>query len=218
MDSLEAKIFKRINPAYIYVAPAFLGAVLFTLLPFIFMIVGSFFRIDFANMRRSRFVGLSNFINIFTKDTEFQKALGNTAIYALITIVLLTVVTVGMAAWLAKNTRIHNLTQTMVFTPHIASLVSISILWIAMLNPTGIINQFLALFGIKGPASGLQENTSLFRYPGHGLKDIGYYVLIIISALGILLMCSSRPLTKPANHDFFKITPPLLAPTMSLSF
>ncbi|MFY9422143.1 MAG: ABC transporter permease subunit, partial [Bacilli bacterium] len=222
MDSLEAKIFKRINPAYIYVAPAFLGAVLFTLLPFIFMIVGSFFRIDFANMRRSRFVGLSNFINIFTKDTEFQKALGNTAIYALITIVLLTVVTVGMAAWLAKNTRIHNLTQTMVFTPHIASLVSISILWIAMLNPTGIINQFLALFGIKGPAWLLQENTSLFSVSLVTVwKDIGYYVLIIISGLqGIPAYVYEAALLDKAGKTttFFKITLPLLAPTMSFVF
>lgn len=221
-DSAETKIFRRLNPAYLYVTPAFLSAMLFTLFPFIFMIVGSFFRINFTNLRRSKFVGLDNFINIFTKDTEFQKALGNTAIYALITIVLLTVVTVAMAAWLAKNTRIHNLTQTMVFTPHIASLVSISILWIAMLHPTGIVNKFLALFGIQGPAWLLQENTSLFSVSLVTVwKDIGYYVLIIISGLqGIPAYVYEAALLDKASKSttFFKITLPLLAPTMSFVF
>lgn len=222
IDEREKKLLGRINPAYIYVAPAFFGALFFTLLPFAFMIIGSFFRVDFANLSKSRWVGLQNFINIFTKDVEFQKAIVNTAVYAFITIVLLTVVTVSMAAWLAKNTRIHNVAQTMVFTPHIASLVSISILWIAMLNPSGIINQGLALFGIKGPAWLLQENTSLLSVSLVTVwKDIGYYVLIIIAGLqGIpTYVYEAAKLDKASKSTtFFKITLPLLAPTMSFVF
>ena len=132
-------------------------------------------------MSLSRFVGFNNFINTFTRDTEFQKALGNTVIYAFVTVVLLSIVTISMAAWLSKNTRVHNIAQTMIFTPHIASLVAISILWIAMLNPNGLINQVLAVFGIEGPGWLIQENTSLISVSFVTVwKDIGYYVLIII--------------------------------------
>lgn len=222
LDEVETKFWRKLNPAYLYVFPAFFGEVLFTLLPFIFMIVGSLFRVNFANLSKSKFVGFDNFVNIFIRDSEFQKSLGNTAIYAFTTIVLLTVVTVSMAAWLAKNTRIHNFTQTMIFTPHIASLVSISILWIAMLNPTGVINQALALFGIKGPAWLLQENTSLFSVSLVTVwKDIGYYVLIIVSGLqGIpAYVYEAAQLDKASKTTaFFKITLPLLAPTMSFVF
>ncbi len=222
MDAQEKKLLRNINPAYIYIAPAFFGALFFTLVPFFFMIIGSLFRVNFANLSDSEFMGLQNFIRIFTRDVEFQKALINTALYAFITIVLLTVITVSMAAWLSKNTQIHNMTQTMVFTPHIASLVSISILWIAMLNPTGIINQGLALLGIKGPAWLLQENTSLFSVSLVTVwKDIGYYVLIIIAGLqGIpTYVYEAAKLDKASKvTTFFKITLPLLAPTLSFVF
>ena len=59
------------------------------------------------------------------------------------------VITVLMATWLSKNTKIHNLSQTMVFTPHIASMVSVSILWILMLDPKGIINQILSILRME---------------------------------------------------------------------
>ena len=222
IDQKEALILKKINPAYIYIAPAVFGEVFFTLFPFIFMIIGSLFRVNFTNLSKSRWVGLQNFIRIFTKDVEFQKAIYNTVIYSLFTVILLTVVTISMAAWLAKNTKIHNLAQTMVFTPHIASLVSISILWIAMLNPNGIINQILAVFNIKGPAWLLQENTSLFSVSLVTVwKDIGYYVLIIISGLqGIpAYVYEAAKLDKASkSRTFFNITIPLLAPTLSFVF
>ncbi|MDD4000872.1 MAG: hypothetical protein PHX62_08305, partial [Bacilli bacterium] len=103
IDEKKAYAFRRVNFAYLFIAPAFLGEIFFTLIPCIFMIIGAFFRINFSNLSKSRFVGFQNFINIFTKDVEFQKALVNTVIFALITIVLLTVITVLMAAWLGKN-------------------------------------------------------------------------------------------------------------------
>ena len=212
----------KINPAYLFVAPAFLGALVMTIFPFCFMLISAWFKLDLVNLENSEFRGFRNFILIFTQDTEFQQSLTNTAIYALVTFGLLTVVTIGMAAWLAKNTKIHNTVQTMVFTPHIASLVSISIVWIALLNPDGIINQLLAVFGIEGPGWLIQENTSLISVSFVQVwKDIGYYVLIIISGLqGIpsyvyeaaKLDKASRPTT------FFKITLPLLTPTLSFVF
>lgn len=222
LDDIEKRIFRKVNPAYVYIMPAFFGALFFTILPFIFMLITAFFKLDLTTLSNSEFVGFKNFVNIFTRDTEFQKALYNTVIYAFCTIVLLLVVTIGMAAWLAKNTRIHNLVQTMVFTPHIASLVAISILWIAMLNPSGIINQVLAVFGIEGPGWLVQENTSLLSVSFVTVwKDIGYYVLIIISGLqsipAYIYEAAKLDKSKKAN-TFFKLTLPLLVPTLSFVF
>lgn len=212
----------KVNAAYLFVAPAFLGAVVMTIFPFFFMIISAWFKLDLVNLENSVFVGFRNFVNIFTKDTEFQKALGNTAIYAFVTFGLLTIVTIAMAAWLSKNTKIHNAVQTMVFTPHIASLVSISIVWIALLNPSGIINQILAVFGIEGPGWLIQEDTSLISVSFVQVwKDIGYYVLIIISGLqGIpTYVYEAAKLDKASKTTtFFKVTLPLLTPTLSFVF
>ena len=212
----------HINLAYLFVAPAFLGALLSTIFPCIFMLIAAWFKLDLANLENSKFVGLKNFEIMFKYDTEFQKSIGNTLLYALFTFGLLTVVTIAMAAWLSKNTRIHNAAQTMVFTPHIASLVSVSIVWIALLNPNGIINQILAVFGIEGPGWLIQENTSLLSVSFVQVwKDIGYYVLIIIAGLqGIpTYVYEAAKLDKASKATtFFKITLPMLTPTLSFVF
>ena len=220
-ESIKRKT-ANINLAYLFVAPAFLGAVVTTIFPCIFMLIAAWFKVDLANLENSRFVGLQNFEIMFKYDTEFQKSIGNTVLYALFTFGLLTVVTIAMAAWLSKNTRIHNAAQTMVFTPHIASLVSVSIVWIALLNPNGIINQILAVFGIEGPGWLIQENTSLLSVSFVQVwKDIGYYVLIIIAGLqGIpTYVYEAAKLDKASKATtFFKITLPMLAPTLSFVF
>ena len=212
----------KINLAYLFVAPAFLGALLSTVFPCIFMLVAAWFKLDLAHLENSKFVGFKNFEMMFKYDTEFQKSLGNTLLYALFTFGLLTVVTIAMAAWLSKNTRIHNAAQTMVFTPHIASLVSVSIVWIALLNPNGIVNQILAVFGIEGPGWLIQENTSLLSVSFVQVwKDIGYYVLIIIAGLqGIpTYVYEAAKLDKATKATtFFKITLPMLTPTLSFVF
>lgn len=212
----------HINLAYLFVAPAFLGALLSTVFPCIFMLIAAWFKLDLANLENSKFVGLKNFEMMFKYDTEFQKSIGNTLLYALFTFGLLTAVTIAMAAWLSKNTRIHNAAQTMVFTPHIASLVSVSIVWIALLNPNGIINQILAVFGIEGPGWLIQENTSLLSVSFVQVwKDIGYYVLIIIAGLqGIpTYVYEAAKLDKASKATtFFKITLPMLTPTLSFVF
>lgn len=221
-DEIEKLVFKKVNPAYVYILPAVFGALFFTLVPFIFMLVGCLFTIDLTNIGDSVFVGFNNFINIFLYDVEFQKALYQTLIFALITIVLLTVITTLMAAWLAKNTKIHNLTQTMVFTPHIASLLSVSILWIALLEPQGVINTILGFFGIKGPSWLIDPKTSLVSVAFVTVwKSIGYYVLIIIAGLQNIpaYVYEAAKLDKAKKSTtFFKVTLPLLSPTLAFTF
>lgn len=222
MDKLEAKIFKKLNPAYIYMIPAAFGAIFFTILPAIFMIIGSLFKVDLVSIWDSSFKGFWNYEMIFTRDTEFVKAIVNTIIFAFFTVILLMVITVLMATWLSKNTKIHNLSQTMVFTPHIASMVSVSILWILMLDPKGIINQILSIFGIQGPNWLMNTSTSLFSVASVTVwKSIGYYVLIIIAGLQAIppYVYEAAKLDKANSFTVFrKITVPLLSETLVFVF
>ncbi|MGI6770890.1 MAG: carbohydrate ABC transporter permease [Acholeplasmataceae bacterium] len=221
-DKVEKKIFGRINTAYIYAIPALFSAIVFTVFPFFFMIIGSLFKLDLANPANTQFLGFTNYYNNFVIDKEFQMALYNTILYSIFTVVLLSIVTIGMAAWLAKDTKIHNAAQTMIFTPHIASFVAISILWMAMLKPEGIINQILALFGIQGPGWLVQPNTALLSVSFVTVwKDIGYYILVIIAGLQAVprYVYEAAKLDKSTKvNTFFHITLPLLTPTLSFVF
>ncbi|MGI6781415.1 MAG: ABC transporter permease subunit [Acholeplasmataceae bacterium] len=221
-DNVEKKVFKHINTAYIYAVPAIFSAIIFTVFPFFFMIIGSLFKLDLANPKNTQFLGFTNYYNNFVVDSEFQMSLYNTILYSIFTVILLSIVTIGMAAWLAKDTKIHNAAQTMIFTPHIASFVAISILWMAMLKPEGIINQILAIFGIKGPGWLVQPNTALLSVSFVTVwKDVGYYILIIISGLQSIprYVYEAAKLDKSTKaNTFFHLTLPLLTPTLSFVF
>ena len=221
-DNVERKIFSKLNPAYIYILPAAIGSLFFVIVPFIFMMVVSFFKFSFADPLNSKFVGFNNFITVFTKDRDFKYAFTNTILFAFFTVFILMIITVSLAAWLSKNTKINNITQTMIFTPHIASLVSVSILWLTMLNPTGIVNQVLSIFGIKGPNWLTDPNTALISVGIAAVwKSIGYYVLIIISGLQSIptYVYEAAKLDKASKWTTFrKITLPLLSPTLMFVF
>lgn len=221
-DKAESRVFHVINPAYIYMLPAAFHAVFFTLMPFLFMLVGAFFKLDLVDIRNSRFVGWWNFKMVFTRDDEFWRAFVNTILFAVVTVFLLMIITVLMSSWLAQNTKIHNLAQTMIFTPHISSMVAVGILWVLMLDPQGIINQFLGLFGIQGPNWLMDSRTSLFSVALVTVwKSIGYYCLIIIAGLQSLPkdVYEAALLDKAGKWTILrKITLPLLTPTLSFVF
>ena len=221
-DKVESRIFHKVNPAYIYIFPAAFHAIFFTLMPFLFMIVGAFFKLDLVDIKSSKFVGWWNFKMVLVLDNEFWRAFVNTIIFAIVTVFLLMVVTVLMSSWLSKNTKIHNLAQTMIFTPHISSMVAVGILWVLMLDPQGIINQILAIFGIKGPNWLMDSRTSLFSVAVVTVwKSIGYYCLIIIAGLQSLPkdVYEAAKLDKASKWTILrKITLPLLTPTLSFVF
>lgn len=222
VDKAERKFFKKVNPAYVYMIPAAFGALFFTLIPFLFMIIGSFFKLDLVNLANSKFVDIWNYQMIFLRDKEFVRAIWNTIIFAFLTVILLMVVTTVMASWLSRNTKIHNFAQTLIFTPHISSMVAVAILWVLMLDPIGIINQVLAVFGIKGPNWLMDTRTSLISVAIVTVwKSIGYYCLIIIAGLQSLPkdVYEAAKLDKASKARIFrKITLPLLLPTLSFVF
>ena len=221
-DKVESRIFHKVNPAYIYIFPAAFHAIFFTLMPFLFMIVGAFFKLDLVDIKSSKFVGWWNFKMVLVLDNEFWRAFVNTIIFAIVTVFLLMVVTVLMSSWLSKNTKIHNLAQTMIFTPHISSMVAVGILWVLMLDPQGIINQFLAIFGIQGPNWLMNARTSLLSVALVTVwKSIGYYCLIIIAGLQSLPrdVYEAARLDKASRWTILRrITLPLMTPTLSFVF
>jgi sn-glycerol 3-phosphate transport system permease protein len=186
------------------------------------MIIGAFFKLDLVDIKSSQFKGLWNFKMVLIRDDEFWKAFNNTIIFAVLTVFLLMVITVLMASWLSSNTKIHNLAQTMIFTPHISSMVAVGILWVLMLDSQGIINQILAVFGIQGPNWLMNSKTSLISVALVTVwKSIGYYCLIIIAGLQSLPkdVYEAAKLDKASKFTILrKITLPLLTPTLSFVF
>lgn len=136
---------------YLLASPWIIGFVVLTLGP---MLASAYLSLtDWDLFTSPAWVGLDNYVKLFTADPVFWKVLGNTAFYSFLSVPLTMVASVGVAYLLNKPLRGKRIFRTAVYLPTLVPMVATSVLFVWMFAPdTGLINSFLALFGIDGPA------------------------------------------------------------------
>ncbi len=177
--------WKKIIKPYLLIAPAVIGIQLFCIYPILSLIKLSFFNTNMLNPDKTVFVGIENYLKMFARPA-FAKAMINTVIYAIFTVGLVIVLSLSFAVWLGrKPTRINGFSQVCVFFPHIVATVSISLIWMWMMEPRyGVLNTLLR--GVDIPASQwLQSSdTALGSIIFISVwQSVGYYTLIFIAAI-----------------------------------
>lgn len=216
----------RFNSAYFLTFPAMLGSALFMAYPILFAVWLSFYRWDMLSDTR-KFVGLANYIRVFTDDA-FLQVMANSCIYMSLMVVVSVTLALLLALWLNGNSIVKNLAQTAIFTPHVVSMVSVGILWMWIMEPDiGLLNYildlsgvqaFLARFGVTKVMWLESEKTALFSLVFIGIwKSLGYNTLILIAGLQSLPkeIYESARLDKAGKlRTFFRITIPLLSPSL----
>lgn len=173
---------------------------------------------DFQGFMKQYYVGFQNYASIFTGD-EFWQVIRNTLKFVVLYIPIMLVVSLGVAAILNSKVRGVGFFRVVYYIPVITSWVAGSLIWRWVLNPQyGILNAMLSTVGIRGP-QWLQSPQ--WAMPAIVLasvwKDMGYFGLMLLAGLqGI-----NRDYYEAAAIDgagrvkrFFKITLPLLTPTI----
>ncbi|HUX19704.1 MAG TPA: sugar ABC transporter permease [Spirochaetia bacterium] len=146
------KTIRRYNFAgLLYISPWVVGFVGLTLVPFLSTIVFSF--THYSVLSRPYFIGLQNFVEMFTTDDLFPKALQVTGIYVLISVPLKLAFALLVAVILNQRLKGIGAYRTLYYLPSIfGGSVALSILWRMLFMDNGLINKFLAILSIHGPA------------------------------------------------------------------
>ena len=201
---------------YLMILPAMLIFMVFVIYPVFYMLYVSFF--DWNMIADMEFIGLKNYLDMFT-DREFWKVLGNTFRFMLMMVPATIVLSLAIALYLKRNTRSNRILQNVMFMPNIVSLVSISFIWMWMMDEDrGLFNFVLSLFGVD-PVNWLGDpNVAMLSLVIVNVwKSLGYYVLIFVAALqGIpqyLYEAAALDRARPVS-TFFRITLPMLSPTL----
>lgn len=207
---------KKIKP-YLFVAPALIIFLLFSIYPILSMVNLSLYDWDFVSPTKT-FVGLSNFTSLF-KDAGFYQTLKNTFVYMILTVGLGISCGVLLAVFLNKESKVNKLMQSIVFSPYIVSLASISFLWMWMLNTDyGLINGILSFFNLPAIDWLGSPKTALFSLVLISVwKTVGYNTLIILSSLQSIpaRLYEAAALDKANRRQVFtKITLPMISPTL----
>ena len=201
------------------VFPAILFLCVFTLYPMFNLVQISMYRGNAANAYK-KYIGLENYRQLLFVRREFLIALKNTAYYTFIHMFLLIALSVIFAVWLQKDRKINNFAQTAFFVPHLVASVSCAFIWswIFSTDTSGLMNTVLRAFGL--PARNWLGSTSTAMncvIVMNTWKSIGYYALIILSALKAIpaeIYEAARLDSSSTCKTFFKITLPMLSPQL----
>lgn len=206
----------RIFLPYLMIAPAMVTSIVFLVYPILYMFYLSFFKWNMIG--DMKFIGLDNYVSLMT-DPEFMQVLMNTCQFTFWTVAGFIITGLGFALYLKRNTRINRILQTIMFTPYILPLVSIAFVWMWIMDTDlGLLNYILGLFGIDKVKWLGDPKVAMYSLIIVNIwKAAGYYTLIFLSALqGIpayLYEAASLDNSRPVT-TFFKITLPMLSPTL----
>lgn len=202
-DSIQSKLF---------LAPAIIGTFIFIVIPVFFSFYLSFCKWDLLG--EIQFVGLENYITLLG-GKEFGLILKNTFIFAISTTLIAVIIPVILAAALNNKIRGTEFFKTAYFLPFITPMIVAAIIWEWIFDPNfGLLNYILKmhinwLYGTQ---------TALFAVIiVSAWKLIGYNMVILLSGFSAI----NQNVYESAKIDganpvqtFFKITLPLLSPTI----
>ena len=204
---------------YATILPAILLLAVFTVYPVLYLVRTSFFSGSLITKNR-KFVGFDNYIEL-SQSPDFRQVLANTFIYTVLLVGMVMVLAVLIAVWLnsSKKKILNELVQGFIFTPHIISLVSASLVFLWLMDPDiGLFNMVLGLFGLRPFPFLNNTNTALFSMVLVMVwKSLGYYSLIIMAALQTIpseIYEAAELDDTPKVRVFFKITLPMISPTI----
>ncbi|WP_019724156.1 carbohydrate ABC transporter permease [Enterococcus mundtii] len=201
--------------AWSFIAPNFIGFLIFTLVPVVFSLILAFMKWD--SFSTPEFVGLQNFTRMLSDDT-FWISLKNTFLYTIGVVPLTLICSLGLAILLNQKIKGVKFFRTAFFFPYVTSLVAIAVVWSMLFHPTmGPINQFLRVV-IENPPGWLSSSdwaltaiiiVSVWR-------GMGYYMILYLASLqGISKELYEAAAMDGANKwkQFIHITVPALRPT-----
>ncbi len=208
--------------AYSFLAPNFLGFLIFTLVPVLFSVSLAFMNWNGGPISKITWAGFGNFATIF-KNFNINKsdlgiALKNTVVYTAVTVPLTIACSLALALFLNKAAKSAKFLRFVFFFPYVASVVAVCTCWSYLLMKYGPVNQALSLIGINIGKSWTQskDHAILAIILVSVWRSAGYYMVMYLAGLqGV-----PRELYEAATVDgatpwqrFWKVTFPMLTPT-----
>ena len=166
----------------LFTLPFTLGFLAFTLYPLLASLYYSFTR--YAILTPPKWIGLANYVTLFTHDDLFWISLGNTLYFTALSVPVGLFTSFVLALALNVKVRGMSLYRTIYFLPTLVPSVALAILWLWLFNPQyGILNSILNLFGL--PSLGWITDLNLAK-PSlvlMGIWTVGGTVVIFLAGL-----------------------------------
>jgi len=202
---------------FIFISPWIVGFLALQVGPMIASLVLSF--TEYQIVAPPKFIGLANYIKMFTADASFVDALKVTFTYGIVSVPLQLVAGLLVALLMNQKVPALQLWRTIYYLPNVVSGVSVAMLWVWIFHSQfGLINLVLRVtLGIQGPAWLGHPSWALPALILMSLWSVGSSMIVNLAGLqGIPTELYEAASIDGATwwHRFWKVTLPMLSPVM----
>ena len=216
MPSAWSRIWSQNSPGYLFLLPWFIGFFGLTLGPMLSSLYLSFTNFDL--LTPPDWVGWANYQRIFTADAKFAKSMQVTFMFVIFSVPLKLAFALGVALLLNRGMRGLPLYRAVFYLPSLlGASVAIAVLWRTLFAGDGLVNDFLANFGIIGPSWISNPRFSLWTLIVLAVWQFGSPMIIFLAGLRQIPqdMYEAASLDGASKwRQFWKITLPLLTPVV----
>lgn len=178
MKKKNRRILKTRISSGFFLAPSFLGVLVFFVIPFIVVIYYSM--VD--NPISANFVFLDNFKRVI-RNLSFRTAVKNTALFSATAVPLAVILSLLLAILLESRIPFKSQFRTFFLSPLMVPVASIVLIWRVMFDYNGAVNDIIGVFG-AGKIDWLKSQYAqvviiiLFLW-----KNLGYNMILFMAAL-----------------------------------
>lgn len=200
-----------------FISPALAGLALFTVFPVALSIAMSFF--NWPAYGEREFIGLGNYIDLFTNNPDFVPALRNTAVFTLLYVPLNMVIALSLALILGPRIRGRAAFRVLFFIPVVTPIVANVLVWRMLLQPRGLLNGIsTSVFGYQLPSFLAEPGWAMIMVVIMSVwAGMGYNMLIFSAALEQLpesVLEAARVDGAAGARMLFRIVIPLISPAI----
>lgn len=213
---MNNKMLRKRWEGYLYVAPWLFGFTVLTLIPFICLIYFSFTEYNMLSM--PEWIGIKNYIEIFTKDKKFIDSLKVTFTYVLVSVPLKLLVALLVAMLLNQKRKGIGVYRTLFYIPSIiGGSVAVAVMWRNLFSRTGAFNALIEMItGINVDISWVADpKTALGSLILMAIWQFGSPMLIFLAGLKNISSSYYEAATVDGANKmqcFISITLPMLSP------
>jgi multiple sugar transport system permease protein len=202
---------------YVFISPFLFGFFCFTLIPLLASLYLAF--TDYDVLSPPRWVGIDNFVTMFTMDERYWKAVKATLYYVFFSVPMRLAFALLVAMILNMKMRFLSAYRTIYYLPSIiGGSIAVSIMWRQLFGSDGAINSLLSALGIESSVSWILHPTfAIWTLILLGVWQFGASMLIFLAGLKqipVSLYEAANIDGANAWHKFTRITLPLLSPVI----
>ena len=213
-------MFDRKLAGYLFILPSMIFLLVFVIYPI--------FSAFYLSLHRYNLIeppvwdGLNRYW-LLLEDERFLKSLGNTFLFAVMTVPVGTVISLLLAVLIDQKIRGMYIFRTAYYLPVVTSFVAVSFIWLWIYEPQfGVLNQVLEMLGLPTFAWLRDPSTSMLSIAILSVwKNAGFNMVIFLAGLqGIpqyLYEAAEIDGASPVQR-FRHITVPMLSPTIFFVF